>query len=106
MEIPIPQEDQPYFGVVGETHDQLNGAVQVWSGPIDGSHATASFTLTRGRTSTYVTVATGTSIYEVAIDNVTGVGSVVNEVDLTKGKEQEDTLTPDGAEVTGEQGAP
>lgn len=94
VEIPIPQESQPYYGVVGEIHNQLNGAVQVWSGPIDGAHDTASFTMTRGRVSTYVTIATGSAIYEAVLDNATGVGSVMNEVDLTKGKDEHDSLIP------------
>jgi hypothetical protein len=98
IEIPVPQEEKPYFGVIGDIHDQLNGAVQVLSGPIDGAHETASFTMTRGKVSTYVTVATGSSIYEVALDNATGVGSVVNEVDLTKGKDTQDALIPNEAE--------
>lgn len=96
IEIPIPQEEISVFGVVGETHDQLNGEVQVWSGPVDGSHETASFTITRGQITTYVTVATGTRIYEVSLDNATGVGSVVNEVDLTKGKNENDIVIPKG----------
>lgn len=103
LEIPVPQETQPYFGVVSESHNQLNGSVRVWSGPIDGSHDTASFTMTRGRFSTYVTIATGRSIYEVTIDNASGVGSVVDEIDLTKGKEEQDSITPDGAELRGEE---
>lgn len=94
IEIPIPQEQTPLFGVIGESHQQLNGAVQVWSGPIDGSHETASFTVTRGEVTTYVTVATGTSIYEVTLDNTTGIGSVVNEVDLTKDVTGQDFLIP------------
>lgn len=97
IEIPIPQESEPYFAVVGETHNELGGAVQVWSGPIDGSHETASFTMTRGRTSTYVTVATGSSIYEAVVDNVTGVGALVNEVDLTKDKIEHEHLVPSEA---------
>lgn len=95
LEILIPQEEFPLFAVVGETHSQLNGEIQVWSGPIDGSHETASFTITRGEVTTYITVATGTSIYEVSIDNATGLGQVVNEVDLTKGKTDRDFLVPE-----------
>ncbi len=94
IEIPIPQEAFPLFGVVGENHSQLNGEVQVWSGPIDGSHETASFTVTRGEITTYVTVATGTSIYEVTLDNATGIGSVVNEKDLTKDVTGQDFVIP------------
>jgi hypothetical protein len=102
IEIPVPQESEPYFGVVGETHDQLSGAVQVWSGPIDGAHESASFTMTRGRISTYVTIATGSSIYEAVVDNATGVGSVVNEVDMTKGKDEHDALIPTNVNPTRE----
>ena len=96
IEIPIPQEDDPVFGVVAETHSQLNGEIQVWSGPVDGSHETASFTISRGEIATYVTVATGTEIYEVTLDNTTGLGTVVNEVDLTKGKTEKDFIIPKG----------
>ena len=95
VEIPIPQEEFPLFGVVSENHSQLNGEVEVWSGPIDGSHETASFTVTRGEITTYVTVATGTSIYEVSLDNATGIGSVVNEKDLTKDVSEQDFVIPD-----------
>ena len=94
IEIPIPQEEFPLFGVVSETHSQLNGDVQVWSGPIDGSHETASFTVTRGEVTTYVTVATGTSIYEVTLNNTTGIGNVVNETDLTKDVTEQDYVIP------------
>jgi len=83
------------IGGVGENHSELNGDIQVWSGPIDGAHETASFTITRGKRSTYVTVATGTSIYEARIDNSTGLGSVVNEVELTKKITKNDYLIPD-----------
>jgi len=96
IEIPIPQEAAPVFGVIGENHSQLNGEVQVWSGPIDGSHETASFTVTRGEKGTYVTVATGTSIYEVSVDNATGAGAVVNETELTKNVTENDYIIPDG----------
>lgn len=96
VEIPIPQEVVPVFGVIGESHSQLNGEVQVWSGPIDGSHETASFTITRGEKGTYVTVATGTSIYEVSVDNATGAGAVVNETELTKNVTKNDYVIPDG----------
>ncbi len=106
IEIPIPQESMPYFGVIGETHYQLNGNIQVWSGPIDGAHDTASFTMTRGRNSTFVTIATGTSIYEAALDNASGVGSVVNEVELTKGKDEQDSLVPSEAEALQENSTP
>jgi len=95
IEIPIPQESAPVFGVIGENHSQLNGEVQVWSGPIDGSHETASFTITRGEQGTYVTVATGTSIYEVSLDNATGAGTIVNESELTKNVTKNDYIIPD-----------
>lgn len=94
VEIPIPQQVAPVYGVIGENHNQLNGEVQVWSGPIDGSHETASFTITRGEQGTYVTVATGTSIYEVSVDNVTGAGTVVDEVELTKHVTENDFIIP------------
>ena len=100
LEILIPQEEAPLFAVVGETHNQLNGRVQVWSGPIDGSHETASFTITRGQITTYITVATGTSIYEVSVDNATGLGKVFNEVDLTKGKTERDFVIPEEADAS------
>ncbi len=94
LELAIPQEASPVFGVVSETHDQLGGAVRVWSGPVDGSHDSASFTISRGATTTYITVATGTNIYEVSVDNETGEGSVVNEVDMTRGKTDNDIVLP------------
>lgn len=95
VEIPIPQQAAPVYGVIGENHSQLNGEVQVWSGPVDGSHETASFTITRGQKGTYATVATGTSIYEVSVDNATGVGTVVDEVELTKNVNENDFIIPD-----------
>ena len=95
VEIPIPQEDVTVFGVVGESHSQLNGEVQVWSGPVDGSHETASFTITRGEHGTYATVATGTSIYEVSVDNTTGAGTVVDEMELTKNVTKNDYIIPE-----------
>ncbi len=100
LEILIPQEESPLFAVVGETHSQLNGRIQVWSGPIDGAHETASFTITRGQITTYITVATGMSIYEISVDNATGLGKVVNEVDLTKGTTEKDFVIPEEADVS------
>ncbi len=100
LEILIPQEESPLFAVVGETHSQLNGQIQVWTGPIDGAHETASFTITRGQVTTYITVATGTSIYEISVDNATGFGKVINEVDLTKGKTDKDFVIPEQADVS------
>lgn len=94
LELAIPQEDTSIFAVIEETHSQLNGKIQVWSGPVDGSHETASFTITQGTKTTYVTVATGKNIYEVAIDNESGDGSVVNEVDMTAGKHGDDVVIP------------
>ena len=97
VELVIPQEAGSLFAVVEETHDQLNGAVKVFSGPVDGSHDTASFTISRGERSTYVTVATGANIYEVTIDNATGKGTVVDEVEMTRGKDGNDAImAPEG----------
>ncbi|MCH9675872.1 MAG: hypothetical protein K0U93_30830 [Gammaproteobacteria bacterium] len=98
LELMIPQEGAPLYAVVDETHDQLNGDVQVWSGPVDGSHETASFTISRGSATTYVTVATGTSVYEISINNETGAGTVVDEIDMTKGKDGNDIVIPPEAE--------
>ena len=65
LELETPQEVDPIFGVVGETHDRLAGAVQVWLRPLDGSPNSASFTISRGARTAWITVATGTNIYEV-----------------------------------------
>ncbi len=94
LEITIPQEDSPVFGVVAESHSQLNGEVTVSSGPIDAFHDTASFTVTRGKISTFVTVATGAAIYEFSINNKTGAGAVVNALDLIRDKNKNDTVVP------------
>jgi len=94
LEIQIPQEEFPLFGVVGSEHSELNGRVSVWSGPIDAFHETASFTVTRGNKLTFVTVATGISIYEISIDNATGLGTVVNGLDLVRGKDENDAIIP------------
>ena len=92
LEIDIPQEEFPILGIVEASRAQLGGSVQVWSGPIDGSHPSASFTISRGARTTYVTVATGTHIYEVSVDNASGEGRVVDEVDMTRGKSDEDFI--------------
>jgi hypothetical protein len=94
VELPIPQESAPLFGVVSETHDELGGEVRVWSGPVDGSHDSASFTISHGSKATYITVATGSRIYELSVDNVTGGGSVVDEADMTSGKDHDDIILP------------
>ena len=94
LEIQIPQEEFPLFGVVGDAHSELNGRISVWSGPLDAFHETASFTVTQGKKLTLVTVATGLSIYEISIDNATGLGTVVNGLDLIKGKDGNDTVIP------------
>ena len=94
LEIQIPQEEFSLFGVVSSEHSELNGRVSVWSGPLDAFHETASFTVTRGNKLTLVTVATGLSIYEISIDNSTGIGSVVNGLDLVRGKDQNDAVIP------------
>ncbi|MCB1743006.1 MAG: hypothetical protein KDK91_21700 [Gammaproteobacteria bacterium] len=98
LELDIPQLEQPVYAVLGETHTQLNGQVQVWSGPVDGSHPSAAVTITKGEISTYVTVATGDNIYEINIDNNSGKGVVVDEVDMTAGKNGEDAISPPRAE--------
>lgn len=92
LQLDIPQEDFPVYGVVSDMRNALGGRVTVWSGPVDGVHETASFTITRGQKMTYITVATGDSIYEVSIDNSSGDGIVVNEADLTRGKDGNDEV--------------
>ena len=94
LEITIPQEGFPIFGVVAESHMQLNGEITVWSGPIDAFHDTASFTVTRGKILTFITVATGVSVYEFSINNKTGAGTVVNALDLIRDKNPNDTVVP------------
>ncbi|GEM_PF-1976912 len=94
LQLEIPQEEVPLYGIVSDMHTELNGKVTVWSGPLDGSHETASFTITKGSITTYVTVATGGSIYEISVDNDTGEGSVFNEEDLTRGKQGDDVVVP------------
>lgn len=94
LEITIPQENFPVFGVVEESHMQLDGEITVWSGPVDAFHDTASFTVTRGKILTFITVATGVSVYEFSINNKTGAGTVVNALDLIRDKNRNDMVVP------------
>lgn len=92
IELSLPPPADAVFGVIGERHEQLGGAVQVWSGPLAGENDLASFTITRGVRTTYVTVATGSEVFEVEIDNETGSGSAIDERDIVTGPQENDMV--------------
>ncbi|KRT55158.1 hypothetical protein [endosymbiont of Ridgeia piscesae] len=94
LELPIPQEAKSYYGTIEETHNQLDGQVQVWSGGLENGGNFSNFTLTQGQQSTIVMVATGSRIYQIEINNRTGRGAVIDNRTLSVFKIPGDSVKP------------
>lgn len=94
----IPQTGQEYTGTIEQNHQQFGGQVSVSSGSIEGGDQFSSFTVSKGTQSTLVMIATNEGIYQVEIDNKTGIGTVIDDKELDHFRKEDDTLTtpPEG----------
>ena len=52
----------------------------------------ATFTVTRGQVMTYVTVTTGSNLYQIEINNSSGQGSVLDSQNLNEYRNPEDGI--------------
>ena len=75
----IPQENKSYIGIINESTRAFSDTVKMSAGDIDNGNEFASFSITEGKNTTFVTVATGESIYQVEIDNQSGIGTVMDD---------------------------
>lgn len=92
LSIFIPQEQQDYTGTVEKSYQQFDGQIKVSTGPIDNGKQFSSFTVTKGPELTLIMVATGDSIYQIEIDNKTGVGTVINDQALDFFRKDDDAI--------------
>ncbi len=90
----IPQENKSYVGIVNESTRAFGGDVNISSGDIENGDEHASFSITEGENTTFITVATGESIYQVEIDNQSGVGVVLDDRELNQYRHKEDGIIP------------
>ncbi len=90
----IPQENKSFIGIIDESTRAYNGEITISSGTIENGDENASFSITEGENSTFITVATGESIYQVEINNQTGVGVVLDDRELNQYRKNEDGILP------------
>lgn len=90
----IPQENKSYIGTINESTRAFGGKVKISSGDIENGNEFASFSITEGENTTFVTVATGESIYQVEIDRLSGVGVVMDDRELNQYRHNEDGILP------------
>ncbi len=90
----IPQEDKVYEGKVISSTNAFSGAVKMTEGTLENGNPLASFSITSDSNTTLATVATGESIYQIEIDNQTGVGFVMDDRELDSLKHPEDGILP------------
>jgi|GEM_PF-4334821 len=95
VDLLIPQKGHPYVGTVKKISSRFSdGNVKVSSGPLDNGQDFSSFSIVEGDKITLVTVATGAEIYQVEIDNKTGVGTVLDDRELQQFRQGNDNLSP------------
>jgi len=95
IDLLIPQKGRAYVGTVKKTSSRFSdGNVKVSSGPLDNGQDFSSFSIVEGDKITLVTVATGAEIYQVEIDNKTGVGTVLDDRELQQFRQGNDNLSP------------
>lgn len=90
----IPQENKSYIGIINESTRAFSDTVKMSAGDIDNGNEFASFSITEGKNTTFVTVATGESIYQVEIDNQSGIGTVMDDRELNQYRHSEDGIYP------------
>jgi len=90
----IPQENSSYFGKINESTFAFGGNVKISSGDIENGNELASFSITEGKNTTFVVIATGKSIYQVEIDNSTGIGVVLDDRELDLYRQHDDAILP------------
>ena len=90
----IPQEDKSYVGIINESTRAFGGDVKISSGDIDNGNEHASFSITEAEDTTFVTIATGKSIYQVEIDNYSGIGVVMDDRELNRYRYDGDGILP------------
>jgi len=91
----IPQENWIYEGTVEESTKDYGGDVVLSEGTLDAQNEFASFSMAKGVDKTYVMVMTGESIYQIEIDNKTGVGTVMDDRELDKYRQHDDGVAPE-----------
>ncbi len=90
----IPQENKSFIGVIAESTRAYGGEITISSGTIENGDENASFSITEGKNTTFITVATGESIYQVEINKQTGIGTVLDDRELDQYRQNEDGILP------------
>jgi len=90
----IPQENTSYVGTINESTRAFGGDVEISSGDIANGIEHASFSITEAENTTFVTIATGKSIYQVEIDNHSGIGVVMDDRELNRYRYDGDGILP------------
>lgn len=90
----IPQENNSYAGTISESAHVFEGDIKIFSGDIENGNELASFSITESKNTTFVTIATGESIYQVEIDNHSGIGTVLDDRELNQYRLHDDAILP------------
>ncbi len=91
----IPQNQKEYQGVVESHYRQFDGKVSVSKGRLDAGDELTSFMVTKGPDTTLVMVATDDGVYQIEIDNQSGLGTVIDDRALDYFRKHDDSiLTP------------
>jgi hypothetical protein len=88
----IPQEQQDFNGVVDKNYQQFDGQITISTGTLDNDRSLSSFTVTKGPELTLIMLATGDKIYQIEIDNKTGIGTVIDDQALDFFRKHDDTV--------------
>lgn len=78
FEFPIPELNKSFIAKLTDTANEYND-VHVWTGVLIDGDPTENVIVTRGKTMTYVTIATKEGVFSASIDNKSGKTQVVNE---------------------------
>jgi hypothetical protein len=90
----IPQENKFYVGTIEESTSEFDGTVVISSGDIKNGGLFSSFSIVEGENTTFVTVATGESIYQIEIDQKSGIGIVMDDRELDQYRHDDDGILP------------
>jgi hypothetical protein len=99
LELHIPQANAFYFGQIQESHSELGGKVQAWSGDLNDGEELTGFTITQGKRMTFVVVSAASGTYQIDIDNESGNGVVVDMREFAKFHTPDDAVIYEGSPI-------
>ncbi|MCX4030066.1 hypothetical protein H0A36_01635 [Endozoicomonas sp. SM1973] len=88
----LPHLNESVQAEITSTHNTQDG-VEVWQGQIENGQVYENVSISRGNRQTYITVATGSGVYSVKVDNQTGLATIIDDGEITSRKSQGNTDT-------------